>query len=145
MKLVEHGMFLRRPQEGGLEACYSKLDDLPSAEPHALRMAIFVAHRGFKHGRIVAGKRYRQAAPEKRRKRVLVVSGRRAANLASQRPSAKVARRTDFQRNISRGDEVHGALVAHHADAVADALHSQQLNCLADDFRSTYFSCMNQP
>src|SRR4029077_2577411 len=89
-------------------------------------------------------KRNGEAAAKERRERMLLISSRWAADLAGQGAGAKVARWADLEGNVSRGDEVHRALIAHYADAVADALGAQEFNGFTDDFRSADFSRVNQ-
>src|SRR5216684_1950579 len=134
MKFVEHGLLFFGAQKGMVEACLGKLDEFSRGESHAMHMAVFIAYRRFKHGWVVARKRDRKTAPKKRRKRMLLISSRRTADLSCQGASAKIARGADLEGNVSRGDEIHGALVAHHSDAVADPLGAQQFDGFADNF-----------
>src|SRR5258708_33645205 len=131
MKFVEHGMFFFGAQKGIVEAGLGELDEFPRSEPHAMHMAVLLAHRRFKHGWGVARKRDRKTAPKKSRKRMLLLSSRRTAHLPGQCAGAKIARGADLEGNVSRGDEIHGALVAHHSDAVADPLGAQQFDGFA--------------
>src|ERR1700730_3620742 len=109
-----------------------------------MHVAVFVAHGRLEHGWIVTGKRNGEAAAKERRERMLLISSRWTADLAGQGSSAQIARGADFEGNVSRGDEIHGALIAHNPDAVADSFHAQQFNGFADDFRSPNFAGMDQ-
>ena len=75
---------------------------------------------------------------------MLLISGGRPANLARQSPGAEIACGANFQRNAARRKKIHRAFVAHHADAVADALRAQHFDGLADEFRAANFAGVNQ-
>src|SRR5665213_565584 len=143
MKFVEHGALFDGRQKGMEESGLGEMEDFGCGEPHILGMAVFIADGRFKHGRIVTRERNRNAAPEKQGKWVRVVSGGSKADLAGQTAGAKIARWAKIERNVTRGYEVHGALVAHRGDAVVDAFHSQEFDRFADDFRSANFPGMD--
>src|SRR6202023_3856239 len=111
-----------------LEARLRQPDKVNGVEAHAMRVKILVADGSFKHGGIVARKRDRQAAAKERCQWVLVVTRCFPSQLARECSGPEIARGANLQGNAPRSEKIHGALVAHHSDSVADAFSSQDFD-----------------